>query len=188
MAPINGPQSFLHFILSGGDNRGFGPEEYEIHQRFTRNGSKRYLLPWLRWAHRFGNPGGTKPPGLHREERLRGHLITHLDTGAPDLKGMREHLVDQTKSMTNEQCARVLADTVGEFFPRADTGRDCPHRQAYLRTVRCEIGCHATRADLPIFACTKYGECAPYKWQFKDRQQVCLRCTNRSDQSDSNAN
>jgi hypothetical protein len=95
--------------------RGFGPEEFHIHQRIRRGGGRCYCLPWLRWCHRFGNPDGTRPPGLHPEERLRGHLITHFDTGAPCLDVMRKHFVEEAKSMTGEQFDRVLAETRREF-------------------------------------------------------------------------
>ncbi len=95
--------------------RGFGPEEYHIHQRIRRGGGKCYCLPWLRWCHRFGNPDGTRPPGLHPEERLRGHLITYLDTGAPPLEIMRRHFVEEAKSVTGEQFSRVLEQTRREL-------------------------------------------------------------------------
>lgn len=157
--------------------RGFGPEEFHIHQRIRRNGGKCYCLPWLLWCHRFGNPDGTKPPGLRPEDRLRGHLITHLDTGAPDLTEMRKHFVDDRKALTNEQFFTVLRDTVAEFFPeRADVGEDCPHRQPFLRVVQCEIGCHSTRKPLPVFSCGKHGECAPYRWEKRETMQNCLGC------------
>ena len=94
--------------------RGFGPEEFHLHQRIRRNGGKCFCLPWLKWCHRFGNPDGAKPPGLHPEERLRGHLITYLDTGAPCVETMRRHFVEETKSVSDEQFDRVLMQTRGE--------------------------------------------------------------------------
>lgn len=95
--------------------RGFGPEEFHLHQRIRRNGGRCYCLPWLKWCHRFGNPDGTRPPGLHPEERLRGHLITYLDTGAPCLETMRKHFVEEAKAVTDEQFDRVLEQTRREF-------------------------------------------------------------------------
>lgn len=95
--------------------RGFGPEEFHLHQRIRRNGGRCYCLPWLKWCHRFGNPDGTRPPGLHPEERLRGHLITYFDTGAPCLEIMRRHFVEEAKAVTTEQFDRVLEQTRREF-------------------------------------------------------------------------
>jgi hypothetical protein len=102
--------------------RGFGPEEFHIHQRIRMNGGRCYCLPWLRWCHRFGNPDGAALPGMSSADRLRGHIITHLDTGAPDLDQMRRHFVDETHSVTAEQFELILNQTRQElaadgFFP-----------------------------------------------------------------------
>ena len=157
--------------------RGFGPEEFHIHQRFRRAGGTCYCLPWLRWCHRFGNPDGHKVTGLEPKARLRGHLITHLDTRMPPISEIKHHFVDETKSLTDDEFLTVLRDTVAEFFAdRTDTGADCPHRQPFLKVVDCEIGCHATRKALPTFACGKHGECAPWKWQREKTMAVCLGC------------
>lgn len=157
--------------------RGFGPEEFHIHQRIRRKGGKCYCLPWLKWCHRFGNPDGAKVPGLHPEERLRGHLITHLDTGAPSLSDIRGHFVDEEKAITNDQFFKVLRDTVAEFWSdRTDLGADCPHRLPFLYTEQCQIGCAATRSSLPIFACAKHGKCSPWRWERNETMQTCLGC------------
>lgn len=157
---------------------GFGPEEFHLHQRIRRNGGKCWCLPWLPWDHRFGNPDGPKTPGTEPTKRLRGHIITHLDTGEPSLLDIRNHFVDQGKAVTNQQFFDILADTVGEFWPdRTDTGDDCQHRGPYLRQELCQIGCIANRGMMPIFACRKHGECCPWKWeQGSGTMAVCLGC------------
>lgn len=99
--------------------RGFGPEEFHIHQRIRQRGGRCYCLPWLRWCHRFGNPDGARPPGMHPEERLRGHLITWLDSGAPDLDTMRRHFVDEDRALSPETFDQILARTRHEFTQRA---------------------------------------------------------------------
>ena len=158
--------------------RGFGPEEFHLHQRIRRNGGKCWCLPWLPWTHRFGDPDGVKPPSDPPEERLRGHLITHLDTGAPSLQEIREHFVDQAKALTNQQFFQVLRDTVAEFWQdRVDVGYDCPHRQPFLKTVMCEIGCLAARGTLPIFSCAKHDECSPWQFQRSQKMAKCLGCS-----------
>jgi len=96
--------------------RGFGPEEWHIHQRIRRNGGKIYCLPFLKWCHRFGNPDGTRPPGLAPEDRLRGHLITWLDTGNGDSKwfdGCKRHFLES--GMTEKLFAQTFIQTRQEF-------------------------------------------------------------------------
>lgn len=99
--------------------RGFGPEEFHLHQRIRARGGKCYCLPWLQWWHRFGNPDGAKPPGATVENRLRGHLITHLDTGAPTLASIRQHFVDDrtegAPAMSRMDFDRVVKLTRREF-------------------------------------------------------------------------
>ena len=172
--------------------RGFGPEEFHLHQRIRRNGGKCYCIPWLRGCHRFGNPAGSSPPGLHPSNRLRGHLITHLDTGEPALTEIRKHFTidphnNGKPALTDAAFFETLRQTVAEFFPdRADAGFDCPHRGPFLQVVQCQIGCIGTRKALPTFACSKHGECAQYRWQESgaDRMQDCVGCrassTNRA--------
>ena len=96
--------------------RGFGPEEFHIHQRFRQRGGKCWCVPWLKWCHRFGNPDGKKPPGLHPEERLRGHLITHFDSGQPAVDEIRKHFVDES-GMSAERFDAVLNATRSEMNP-----------------------------------------------------------------------
>lgn len=103
--------------------RGFGPEEFHLHQRFRRAGGKCYCLPWMKWCHRFGNPSGAAPPGMNADERLRGHLITHLDTGAPSIEEIRRHFVVESNSLTNEQFDRVLRETSQEFESSVEHAR-----------------------------------------------------------------
>ena len=157
--------------------KGFGPEEFHLHQRIRRNGGKCLCIPWLAWDHRFGNPEGSSPPGTEPEKRLRGNLITHLDTGEPSIDEIRHHFVEESKALTNEQFDAVLSRTVVEFWAgRADTGVECEHRKLYQRTGSCQIGCQLT--SLPIFGCDQHGECAPWDFQQPHKRgvQVCLRC------------
>ena len=38
--------------------RGFGGEEWYIHEKYRKHGHKCWCLPWLRWGHRFGRVSG----------------------------------------------------------------------------------------------------------------------------------
>jgi len=93
--------------------RGFGPEEYHLHNRVRRAGGRCLCLPWLRWSHRFGNPDGASPPGMTPEDRLRGHLITAMDTGArmPDVPSIKRHFVTEAKAVDRSTFKRILRET-----------------------------------------------------------------------------
>lgn len=57
-----------------------------------------------------------------------------------------------------------------------DLGSDCPARGEYLRTEMCQIGCKASRAPLPIYACQRFGECCPWKLDQTGKMKSCLEC------------
>jgi glycosyltransferase involved in cell wall biosynthesis len=54
--------------------RGFGGEEFYIHEKFRKAGYRVQLLPFLRWVHRFGRPQGVPYP-ITVDEKLRNYLI-----------------------------------------------------------------------------------------------------------------
>jgi len=71
--------------------RGFGGEEYYIHRKFQKRGKKVYCLPFLRWHHRFGRPGGQPYPNI-LEDRIFNYVIGHLEMGL-DPQPIRDHFV-----------------------------------------------------------------------------------------------
>lgn len=165
--------------------RGFGPEEWHIHQRVRRNGGKVYCLPFLKWCHRFGNPDGTRPPGLAPEERLRGHLITWLDTGNGDQNWFGEckrHFLDS--GMSEKVFAKTFIKTQDEF--RALQGSldksaiadafPCTHRGPRVRTDEqppCKGG------PQPIYGCDLHGECSIGRYCTQQTVRACTRCPDR---------
>lgn len=60
--------------------RGFGGEEMYIHTKYRQRGHKVWLLPWLRWAHQFGRPGGVPYP-LTVEDKFRNYIIGLRELG-----------------------------------------------------------------------------------------------------------
>ena len=56
------------------DFRGFGGEECYIHTKFRQAGRRCWCLPWLRWIHQFGRPGGVPYP-LAVEDKFRNYVI-----------------------------------------------------------------------------------------------------------------
>lgn len=71
--------------------RGFGGEEFYIHEKYRQAGRRNLCLPWLLWLHRFGRPGGVRYP-LHRWQRVRNYVIGHTELGLP-LDRVHEHFV-----------------------------------------------------------------------------------------------
>ena len=60
--------------------RGFGGEEGYIHEKFRQAEGRVLCLPFLRWTHRFGRPGGV-PYTNTLEDRLRNYLLGWTELG-----------------------------------------------------------------------------------------------------------
>jgi hypothetical protein len=72
--------------------RGFGGEEWYIHEKFRKAGRKCWCLPWLGWPHRFGRSGGPKYR-LDVHDKVRNYVIGHNELGIP-LDRVKAHFVD----------------------------------------------------------------------------------------------
>lgn len=68
---------------------GYGGNESYLYEKWRRHGRKTICLPWLRWLHRFGHPGGTKYANRWAE-KCRNYLIT-LDALGWDRQPMLDH-------------------------------------------------------------------------------------------------
>jgi glycosyltransferase involved in cell wall biosynthesis len=88
--------------------RGFGGEEFYIHEKFRQAGRQCWCLPWLRWLHRFGRPGGVPYPN-RLEDRLWNYLVGWDELGLP-LDSIYEHFLE---SMTGAAVARVASEALG---------------------------------------------------------------------------
>lgn len=88
--------------------RGFGGEEFYIHEKFRQAGRRCLCLPWLRWLHRFGRPAGVPYP-LTLEDRLRNYLIGWDELGLP-LDSIYEHFQEVMPAAT---IARVASEALG---------------------------------------------------------------------------
>lgn len=62
--------------------RGFGGEEFYIHEKYRKHGRKTLCLPFLRWIHRFMRVGGTGYVNDIRH-RVRNYLIGYQELGLP---------------------------------------------------------------------------------------------------------
>lgn len=69
--------------------RGFGGEEWYIHQKFKNNGGRTLCLPFLRWIHRFRRPRGV-PYLVKKEDKIRNYYIGFLELGL-DISSITNH-------------------------------------------------------------------------------------------------
>lgn len=99
--------------------RGFGGEEWYIHEKFRKAGHKTLCLPFLRWLHRFGRPGGVKYP-LQLWDKARNYVIGLTELGIP-LDRAKESFVGSGK--ISEQNWQALLD--GKDEPVSVRGCGC---------------------------------------------------------------
>lgn len=89
--------------------RGFGGEEWYIHEKFRRLGQQHGVdgrtlcLPILTWMHRFGHIGGVRYP-LNVYDKLRNYLIgaKELRLGEAHVKRLLSQFVDMKNEDENE--------------------------------------------------------------------------------------
>jgi GR25 family glycosyltransferase involved in LPS biosynthesis len=86
--------------------RGFGGEEGYIHEKFRQAGRRTLCLPFLRWLHRFGRPGGAPYPNIWKD-RMRNYLIGAAELGL-DTGPIEQHFSDLLSGTVVEQVQREL--------------------------------------------------------------------------------
>jgi hypothetical protein len=68
--------------------RGFGGEEWYIHQKFKKNSGRTMCLPFLRWMHKFRR---AKPPyKVKIEDKIKNYYIGFLELGL-DITPITDH-------------------------------------------------------------------------------------------------
>jgi hypothetical protein len=87
--------------------RAFGGEEGYIHEKFRQAGHKAICLPWLRWWHRFGRPGGVKYP-ISNWNKVRNYVLGFQELGLA-LDPIHEHFVDG-KLLSEEEWQALVAN------------------------------------------------------------------------------
>lgn len=73
--------------------RSFGGEECYIHEKYRQHGRKTMCLPFLKWNHRFGRPGGPKYP-ITVEGKMRNYILGFQELKL-DIEPVRHHFVDE---------------------------------------------------------------------------------------------
>lgn len=103
--------------------RGFGGEECYIHEKYRQAGRKNICLPFLRWNHRFGRPGGIPYP-LNRHLKIRNYVLGHQELGL-DLAPVYQHFVTE-KRYSKYEWDKLVIDPVGMLdnatLPVSDNG------------------------------------------------------------------
>ena len=82
-----------HWLGFNPDFRSFGGEECYVHEKYRQAGRTTFCLPFLKWNHRFGRPGGPKYP-ITVEGKMRNYIIGFQELGL-DVEPVRKHFVDE---------------------------------------------------------------------------------------------
>lgn len=85
--------------------RGFGGEEWYIHEKFRRTGGRTLCLPFLRWSHRFRRPRGV-PYKISVEDKIRNYYIGFLELGK-DIDEITNYFSNEC-SVSEETLHRLL--------------------------------------------------------------------------------
>ena len=97
--------------------RGFGGEEFYLHEKFRRRGGRVLCLPFLRWIHRFGRPRGVPYRNIW-EDRIWNYLLIADELGL-DPKPMFDHF----RSHIGQGAAdRIIAASQAELSTRKQQG------------------------------------------------------------------
>jgi len=129
--------------------RGFGGEEMYIHTKYRQLGRRVWLLPWLRWAHQFGRPGGVPYP-LSVEDKFRNYLIG-LDEIGMSLVPAVDHFEEKLGAVKVDQ---MLSDVLGRTRDQIDVGADLEElsrqtQESHPMTPEQIAGQHITGAITP---------------------------------------
>ena len=89
--------------------RGFGGEEFYIHEKFRQRGGRTLCLPFLRWMHRFARPMGV-PYRNTWEDRIWNYVTGFRELGLP-IDGIEAHF---SQHVGKEWTAQTLAGLAKE--------------------------------------------------------------------------
>ncbi len=112
------------------DFRAFGGEEGYIHEKYRQAGHKAICIPWLRWWHRFGRPGGVKYP-ISNWNKVRNYVLGYKELGLA-LEPIHEHFV-ATSLISESEWQELIADPTPKVRPMPGPKQDNP--EPVLNTV-----------------------------------------------------
>jgi len=96
--------------------KGFGGEEWYIHQRFRMNGGKCISIPQLKWLHRFGRPSGT-PYINSLNDRVWNYYLGWAEIyGTPDHPKLDEIEKEFSKHIDVKQIRLIKKEALAKIF------------------------------------------------------------------------
>lgn len=96
--------------------RGFGGEEFYLHEKFRQRGGRALCLPFLKWLHRFGRPEGVKYLiDMHCKARnfMIGWMELYKDKNHPMIRSIIDHFTEW--NYTREELERLLDNVIEEM-------------------------------------------------------------------------
>lgn len=168
-APIEIPAQGLGMFISSKEHwlgfnphhRHFGGEEGYIHEKYRKAGRKTLCLPYMKWNHRFGRPGGPKYP-ITREGKIRNYVLEFQELGRP-LDEIYEHFVVELKTPLPVWEA-IVADPINfkphtvmrpntmpenmQVIAKSNLGMPLPIDTSSLHVMAVEMGSNQHQRDL----------------------------------------
>ena len=141
--------------------RGFGGEEFDLYDRTRMAGGKGILLPFLRWIHRFGRPGGA-PYAVTVWDKMRNYVLTHQDRGE-SVDPIYEHFVAIHKHILTIADLRSndLTEKVGAAdWERLNNDKAFMEARAFARTTSQE------KAAIKEFTFSTTGGVSEADWKY----------------------
>lgn len=117
--------------------KGFGGEEIYIHEKYRRNGGVAICLPFLRWSHRFGRPGGVPYP-LLMWQRVRNYVIIYQELGW-DVQEVYDYFI--RGGFFSEQDWKILMEDPinNDMPPRSNfVAEDAPELEKIIKSIKVE--------------------------------------------------
>lgn len=129
--------------------RGFGGEEWYIHEKYRQLGRQCWCVSGLKWVHRFGRPAGVPYP-LTRYQKLRNYLIGHLELGL-SLSRVREHFLDSGLVTIEDWEAALRGDELPPAVKKASGCGSCgkgSSSKVYTTLEDWYSEAHSTSSDI----------------------------------------
>lgn len=101
--------------------RGFGGEEWYIHEKFRKHGRRVWCIPGFRWLHRFGRPQGVPYP-LNRNDRIRNYILGLTELGLP-LDRCRDHF--RSRGLTDAEWESLMKEAFQNSLPDTPARSGC---------------------------------------------------------------
>lgn len=135
------------------DCRGFGGEEWYIHQKYRQAGWRALCLPWLRWLHYFGGLRGGRGYPLRQWDRVRNYVLELRELGLP-LNRVHRHFVEgQPETRPNGKPAdrptTIISERAWQYLLADPVNHTEPPGAGRPAKAKKKGGCGKARAPQP---------------------------------------